>query len=516
MLSDPERFSEEIEDLLENLSSEDGWMIIGDPQRSVLDGLTVTVCNHHAISGNYTPPGLAIILPNKGSQLFTPVPVHLEQVDLAEAYQEGHFIYLYLALLAHQFVVGSQSPLDNEPLEKAIQFLMDTHDKITASLSHSYTPDDDNTTTKVLGTIQYLIMAIWKGFRDGMFNPELARFGGMIPAGHIPKGRVSFEDYDLPTALRYSGFRNWSSSNPDEIQSDKIRIIGDLCKSLCGKFIKPIEHILKGDKQQTLNMGLKDNRDRNNLIYRYQLYLFLKILYPKTVLQEISNILFDSPMPPNINLDVTISHRKSTKALYRISEYKDSLIIPSDEFNTLIKIFAVRCVLLIHKQGKNKADVVKKLITKGPDAFADMRKTIEFFLNSKPENCPRLFETGPLGNLQEAEPINKTAILTVLKAKTVVPALASTPNSTSNSEQAETAIVTVLTPHERLLKYGLPKELAHKFPSIKPWESIPNITSLEELGIDRIQTMEITKVVFKHWDNPDTGVREVLKMLNMI
>ena len=504
MLADSARFSEEIEDLLESLGGDvDGWMVIGDPQKSVLDGPTVAVCNEMAPGSD-----LHIVLPNQGGQVFIPVPVHIEYVNLVEAYQAGHDIYLYMGLLsASKFVTGSQNPFDDEPLYKMIRWLMESHDNLAATLSASYTPDDDNTTTKVLKTLRFLVVAVWKGFRDGMFRPELSRFGGIIPADQVPSGRVPFKDYSLQEALWYARAIQKSSTNPAEMRSFMARILGDLCKSIWSKYIQPIEHILKGEKQQALAADAAACQDRSNLILRYQLYLFLKILYPTMDFEKAADTLFGSSEIPEFDLtpDTRRGHFKSTRALRRITGYT-KLNTPSDEFQMLIQIFVSRVINSLPKD-KTKKGVIETLAEKGDKAFGNMRRILESFLGSS-DQFP-FFSTGEFGD-KITENFDKGSLLEAIRASTSYAAAA--------VDGAAVADGAALTPHQELMAFGLTEELATKLPMINPVTDIREISPLLEektLGITGDQIPEITKLVFKHWDNPDAGVREVLKMMNL-
>ena len=504
MLADPARFSEEIEELLDSLEGEDGWMIIGDPQKSVLDGPTVAVCNEMAPG-----TGIHIVLPNLGSQILIPVPVHIKYVNLVDAYQKGHDIYLYLGLLsASKFVTGSQNPFDDEPLIKMVRWLMESHDNLAATLSASYTPDDDNTTTKVLKTLRYLVVAVWKGFRDGMFRPELARFGGIIPTGQVPSGRVPFKDYPLQEAVWYARAIQKSSTNPAEMRSFMVRVLGDLCKSIWAKYIQPIEHILKGEKQQALAADAAAYQDRSNLILRYQLYLFLKMLYPAMDFKKAANVLFGSQEIPEIDLtpDSRRGHFKSTRTLDRIAGYA-KLDIPSDEFQMMIRIFVSR-VTNILPEDKTKKDVIETLTKKGPKAFGNMRRILESSLESS-DRFP-FFSTGEFGD-KITENFDKKGLLEAIRSS-------ASAEGGAAATTGETAVAVPLTPHQELVAFGLTEELATKFPMINPVADIQEISPLLEektLGITGDQIPEITKLVFKHWDNPDAGVQEVLKMLNL-
>ena len=126
------------------------------------------------------------------------------------------------------------------------------HILVWSLISSTYKPDKENTTTNVLDTLQYLVCAVWSGFRAGMFNPELARYGYTIPKGMIPKSRESINDYDVQTLMQYSLMLKYADDK-ELTSSFLVRLVGDVYAEQFG--LNLFSHIM---------MFLKKKKEKKN------------------------------------------------------------------------------------------------------------------------------------------------------------------------------------------------------------------------------------------------------------
>ena len=585
MLKDPERFIEDIYELFENLSPNEEYIVLGDTRLLPYDGSAIGCCIEHGKKQDMT-----LVLPNKGSQRFTPIPITVEKGNLIDMYEAGHNLYLYLALLASRFCVGNlQSPFDEEPLTKLVKFLFEAHTSIVASLSSSYKPDKENLTTNVLDTLQYLVCAIWSGFRAGQFNPELARYGNIVPKGMIPKSRESINDYDVQTLMQYSLMLKYTD-NKDLISSFWIRLVGDVCRTIWVKFIQPYNDVLKKEKKQKELVANQDKTKEINTILRYQFWLILKILYPMADMQKISIVLFDQEQPLYIDIKRSKTckivstqkkaHHWATRELEYILEIIEDgtkLIYPSKKMDHLLQIVATRFYKLfifsnirMKENGRhlkiNKNDPEKKwypwdkskivkwlTINDEGEEYTDSNDILEKirqvmvvryikyekfkglqnyykYYPQAPDSECHLFQKETSNSDREYQ-IDKNEIIKILKeayflhknGKTELRMTDSDgmpsptePNTDLEPEpEPETAIV--LTPKQELEQFGLTEEMSSKYLQVISDIStyIPELKKMCEIDIFKQNIVMITKIIFKYWDDPDKGVREVLRYVKL-
>lgn len=550
ILSDMGRYSDYIEDFIEELCPE--YIFFGDRQFCLYDDITAACCMVQ--QGDST---VYAILPNMPGARLIPCPVFtmnfMREADLITMFQESHQVYIYLAMLSASFAKAGQNAFDDEPLYAMIEFLMEKHTALSENLSSSYVPEPENTTTRILASIEFLIEATLKGFRSGQLNPEVARYFTKFPSEKlteiIPKSRNNF--LDTKTDLILKIHRMFRKSRR-ETSSLMVILLGDLVKMFRDKLVAPIESQMKALKAEQKKESDSAKKKKDNIFLEFQLFLYLKWLWPGLDESKLSEILFDTTEVPVYTPQKGKANRKHRGVLEVNGEsYKpldkhfaestlwlyylvyDETEVTEKTKKHIAMIFSRRIVQFSLRCKKFKNEVTKEFLEPGlsdeefKGKFRKILMKIMGFGNSGiPGKKKRGGHCAPtyVFQIPSTPPLGEGSLIDWDSLKALVEALpkdsasktAASPEAEGSPEDTDSTstALEIKTPHGILVASGMHEKLATKFLETDVCSFVPPtvLSNLSSLGITGEVLKEICRQTFIHWENLDPGILNVIMM----
>ena len=546
ILSDMGRYSEFLGDFVEELCSE--YIFFGDHQLCLYDDITTAVCMEQ--EGH---PTIGAILPNIHGVRLIPCPVFtadfMREADLMTMFQESHQVYIYLAMLSASFAKAGQNAFEEEPLYAMIEFLMEKHTTLSESLSSSYVPDPENTTTRILASIEFLIEATLKGFRAGQLNPEVARYFTKFASeklkGIIPKSRNNFAKVNTELVFQiHRMLHNSRSKN----SSFMVTLLGDLVKMFRDNLVAPIEGELKAFKAEQKKESDSVKMEKDNIFLKFQLFLYLKWLWPGLDESKLSKILFDTTEVPVYTpekstkypgvLEVNGESYKPDKHFSKSTLWLYYLVYDESELTKQVKkhvsmIFSRRIVQfsLNCKEPMSKDKVANELQEPGLSEKDFKGKFQEILMeildfgntgipgkkngdgsNSAPTFVFQIPPTPPPGEGSLID-WDSLKLLVQSSSEDSGPKTSASPEAGAKPEET-VSVLEITTPHGELVAAGMHEKLAIKFLETDVCSCVPAgvLSNLSSLGITGEMLKEICRQTFIHWENTDPGVQNVIRI----